>query len=118
MTTSGTRLVQRMTDDFETNWRRARQQVQLYCYRAAGNRDDGEDIFQQAAVRAWRGYASFRGDCAFVSWAIAIAKREVARVMGRKCERAASRPLSSSRRRRLACCRASRRRRRLATRTG
>ncbi|HLJ55766.1 MAG TPA: sigma factor [Chthonomonadaceae bacterium] len=79
-----------MTDDFETNWRRARQQVQLYCYRAAGNRDDGEDIFQQAAVRAWRGYASFRGDCAFVSWAIAIAKREVARVMGRKSERARS----------------------------
>jgi RNA polymerase sigma factor (sigma-70 family) len=76
-----------MAGDFETDWRGARQQVQLYCYRAAGNRDDGEDIFQQAAVRAWRGYASFRGDCAFVSWALAIARRETARVMGRKSER-------------------------------
>ncbi len=77
-----------MVCDFETNWRAARRQVQLFCYRAAGNPDDGEDIFQQAAVRAWRGYSSFRGDCAFVSWAIAIARRETARVMGRKSERA------------------------------
>jgi RNA polymerase sigma factor (sigma-70 family) len=77
-----------MADDFEKNWRSVRQQVQNYCYRAAGNRDDGEDIFQQVAVRAWRGYASFRGDCAFLSWAIAIARRETSRVMGSKSERA------------------------------
>ena len=77
-----------MVGDFETNWRSVRQQVLLYCYRAAGNRDDGEDIFQQVAVRAWRGYPSFRGECAFVSWAIAIARRETARVMGRRSERA------------------------------
>lgn len=76
-----------MARDFETEWRSVRQQVQLYCYRAAGNRDDAEDVFQQVAVRAWRGYASFRGDCAFLSWAIAIARRETARVMGRKAER-------------------------------
>ena len=77
-----------MVCDFETNWRSVRRQVQLYCHRAAGNHDDGEDIFQQVAVRAWRGYSSFRGDCAFVSLAIAIARRETARVMGRRSERA------------------------------
>jgi len=77
-----------MADNFEKNWRNVRQQVQNYCYRAAGNRDDGEDIFQQVAVRAWRGYASFRGECAFLSWALAIARRETSRVMGSKSERA------------------------------
>ncbi len=76
-----------MIGDFERDWRSVRQQVLLYCYRAAGNRDDAEDVFQQVAVRAWRGYATFRGDCAFLSWAIAIARRETARVMGRKAER-------------------------------
>ena len=76
-----------MAGDFETEWRKVRQQVLHFCYRSAGNRDDAEDIFQQVALRAWRGFATFRGECAFLSWAIAIARRETARIMSRKLER-------------------------------
>jgi len=76
-----------MQSDFETEWLRVRPKVWAYCCRAVRDQNDAEDIFQQVAVRAWRGHASFRGDAQFLTWVLSIARREVARLMGRKSDR-------------------------------
>jgi RNA polymerase sigma factor (sigma-70 family) len=76
-----------MDGDFETEWRATRAQVWAACSRAADDPNDAEDIFQQVAIRAWRGYPSFRGDSAFLTWVLAIARREIARVLRRRQER-------------------------------
>src|SRR5262249_48370023 len=59
------------------------RQVLAYCARSTGNQAEAEDIFQRVAIRAWRGYSNFRADSSFLTWALAIARREVARAMSR-----------------------------------
>lgn len=60
-------------------WRIARPQVLGYCRRSLENAADAEDVTQQVALRSWRGYAGFRKDAAFTTWALTIARREVMR---------------------------------------
>jgi RNA polymerase sigma factor (sigma-70 family) len=79
-----------MSGDFETEWRQVRPKVWAYCCRAARDQNDAEDIFQQVAIRAWRGFSSFRGDAQFLTWALSIARREVTRVLGGRSHRARS----------------------------
>ncbi|MGW3171756.1 sigma-70 family RNA polymerase sigma factor [Streptomyces sp. NPDC001153] len=63
-------------------WSEARLVVGAYCRRATHNRQDAEDLLQRVALRAWRGYPAFRGDAQFLTWVMAIARREAARMAG------------------------------------
>lgn len=43
------------------------------CWHYTGDRQAAEDCAQEAMVRLWRNLDSYRGDCAFESWAYRIA---------------------------------------------
>lgn len=43
-------------------------------------RADAEDLCQTVAIRAWGGFATFRGDSSFLTWVMSIAEREAARL--------------------------------------
>jgi RNA polymerase sigma factor (sigma-70 family) len=73
--------------DFETEWQRVARQVRAFCSRAVDDPYEAEEIFQQVAIRAWRGYSTFNGDATFLTWVLAIARREVARAMSHRYER-------------------------------
>ena len=52
------------------------RQVRQYCLkRTAGHLHDAEDLLQETAARAWRGYPTFRGNSTFVTWVTRIAER-------------------------------------------
>jgi DNA-directed RNA polymerase specialized sigma24 family protein len=42
-----------------------------------------DDVFQRTAIRAWRGYSTFRGD-SFLSWTLSIARNEGLREFGKR----------------------------------
>jgi RNA polymerase sigma factor (sigma-70 family) len=67
--------------------------VRTFCRRAFSDHADAEDLFQRIAIRAWRGHATFRGDCAYPTWVMRIAEREVARMAA---ERTRSRSWATS----------------------
>jgi|SRR5579871_1214618 len=76
---------QRDSAEFERWWLAVRKSLWYWCYRQIHTRDDTEDLVQIVAMRAWRGYADFRGDNSnFYSWVMAIARREVATYIKRK----------------------------------
>ena len=52
---------------------RYQDRVFALCLWMLANRDDAEDAAQDAFVRAFRGLANFRGDCAFSTWLHRIA---------------------------------------------
>jgi RNA polymerase sigma factor (sigma-70 family) len=64
---------------FEHNWLEVRAQVLAFCYRLMQNQNDAEDLFQEVAIRAWRGYRSFRGESSFSTWVLTIVRREATR---------------------------------------
>lgn len=49
------------------------KQVYFTCLRMLGNQQDAEDCAQEAMLRAYRAFDSFRGDAAFSTWIIRIA---------------------------------------------
>jgi len=69
---------------FEAAWLEARGRVMAYCRGMAERPGEADDIFQQVAIRAWRGYATFKGDAPFLSWVLAIARRESLRLLARR----------------------------------
>lgn len=77
-------------------WAAAQPQLMAYARWATGSREEAEDLVQAVAVRAWRGFAHFRGDAAFLTWTMAIARREAARAGARR-QRLLSGALSSLR---------------------
>jgi RNA polymerase sigma-70 factor (ECF subfamily) len=50
--------------------------VYATCLRLAGNREDAEELTQNAFVRAWENLASFRGDSTFATWLHRLALNE------------------------------------------
>lgn len=72
---------------FETLWREAENCLRIYCYRTMRNADDAEDLLQRVAIRAWRGYPTFRGDASFLTWVMKIAEREAIRMKARELQR-------------------------------
>jgi RNA polymerase sigma factor (sigma-70 family) len=66
-------------ETFDDQWRAARPVLQRYCLRATRSHADAEDLFGHVALRVFRGYPGFRGDCSFQSWALRIAEREASR---------------------------------------
>jgi RNA polymerase sigma factor (sigma-70 family) len=55
-------------DAFEALARRHRERVYRTALRLTGNRDDAEDVAQEALVQAWEHLGRFRGDSAFATW--------------------------------------------------
>jgi RNA polymerase sigma-70 factor (ECF subfamily) len=53
---------------FEEVVRRTYRQVYTQALRLVGDRQDAEDVAQDAYVRAFRGLGSFRGDAQFETW--------------------------------------------------
>ncbi len=47
--------------------------VYAFVLKTVGSREDAEDIVQETFCRAWRGIASFRGDCKILTWLCKIA---------------------------------------------
>jgi RNA polymerase sigma factor (sigma-70 family) len=74
------------TRRFEQDWARAREGVWRFCLWSAPTRADAEDLFQTVALRAWRGYPTFKGECSFATWVGAIA-RNAASSMGTQAGR-------------------------------
>ncbi|MFF9063977.1 RNA polymerase sigma factor [Streptomyces sp. NPDC014891] len=71
-------------DDFAREWQAVRPQVLAYARARMRHQADAEDLCQMVAVRAWRGYATFRRDASFPTWVMAIAVRESARLAVRQ----------------------------------
>ncbi len=69
---------------FEAAWLEAQERVMAYCRAVAERPGEADDIVQQVAIRAWRGYATFKGDAPFLSWVLAIARRESLRLLSRR----------------------------------
>ena len=51
------------------------RQVYFTCLRMMGNREDAEDCAQESMLKAFRSFASFRGDSQFSTWLYAITTR-------------------------------------------
>ena len=58
---------------FEQLVRVHHRRVYMTAYRMTGNRDDADDVTQEAFVRAYRGLASFGGKSDFFTWVYRIA---------------------------------------------
>ncbi len=56
-------------DAFERIYREHSPKVYALCLRlSGGGAADASDLMQDVFIRAWRGLATFRGECAFSSW--------------------------------------------------
>ncbi|MER6251898.1 sigma-70 family RNA polymerase sigma factor [Streptomyces sp. NPDC001584] len=75
---------ERVDAHFAREWAAVQRQLLAYARWATGSREEAEDLVQAVAVRAWRGFAHFRGDAAFLTWTMAIARREAARAGARR----------------------------------
>jgi RNA polymerase sigma-70 factor (ECF subfamily) len=47
--------------------------IQAFCRRLAGNRDDGDDLCQEALARAWERFVALRDQKSFKAWLYRIA---------------------------------------------
>lgn len=65
--------------DFESLFVEDRQVLLSFCRIHTDNLQHAEDLFQIVALKAWRGFKSFRRECKFRTWLMKIAQREAAR---------------------------------------
>ncbi|MFC4071546.1 RNA polymerase sigma factor [Actinoplanes subglobosus] len=65
---------------FTDCWKEAKSEVIKFCRSSAGRLGEAEELYQRVMIRAWRGFPSFRGDAAFLTWVLRIARREAARL--------------------------------------
>jgi RNA polymerase sigma factor (sigma-70 family) len=73
-----------MTDEeFAQQWRAVASQVTRTCRYALSDSALCADVAQQVAIRAWRGAATFRGDCPFSLWVLRITRNEINRALRR-----------------------------------
>jgi RNA polymerase sigma-70 factor, ECF subfamily len=66
-------------DRFERAWQEHRPRVAVLVARLAGDPELAEDLTQEIAVRAFQGYAGFRGDASLYTWLYRIAVNVVHR---------------------------------------
>ncbi len=57
----------------EAELARQRPRLRLHCYRMVGNLDDADDLTQETALRAWRGWQTYRGNSSLTTWLYQIA---------------------------------------------
>jgi len=63
----------RNAEEFENLASQEEKKVYAACYHMMGNREDALDCAQEAMLRAFRSFSSFRGDAQFSTWIIRIA---------------------------------------------
>lgn len=61
------------TEQFERLAAENERQVYAVCYHMMGSREDAQDCAQEAMLRAFRAFASFRRDASFSTWITRIA---------------------------------------------
>ena len=69
-----------MDESFDTAWRQVALGVLSWCRREMRDDDQAAELCQRVMIRAWRGHATFRGDCAYQTWVVRIAIHEAARL--------------------------------------
>lgn len=57
---------------FEELADRTRTKIQRFAYQLAGNREDAEDLTQEAFMRAYRSFDTFNGERSFENWVLRI----------------------------------------------
>jgi len=57
---------------FEEIVRRHEKKIFAVAFRLSGNRQEGEDLAQEAFIRAWRGLANFRKEASLETWLVTI----------------------------------------------
>lgn len=78
---------------FEELVRRHADQLYAVILRFNGDRQEAEEVTQEAFLRAWRGIGSFKGDSQFFTWLYRIGINEAKRRIGRRSAGARSRSL-------------------------
>lgn len=69
---------------FEEAWAQVRPPIAAFCRLATHNAADAQELYQITTIRAWRGHANFRGESAYLTWAMRIAEREAIRLAARR----------------------------------
>jgi RNA polymerase sigma-70 factor (ECF subfamily) len=64
-----------------------RAQLHAHCYRMLGSLHDGEDVLQEALLRAWRGLGRFDGRSALRTWLYRIATNACLDAIARRPKR-------------------------------
>ena len=82
--------------DFESAWTASVRQLRAVAMRAVRDSSLADDIVQEVAVRAFRGYPRFNGDCPVIAWLIKLLKHEISRVLAMKRREAAFDSLESA----------------------
>ena len=62
---------------FAQAWSQAHDQVRLFVESVIWNRHDAEDVTQEVAYKAGRGFATYDPEQPFVAWVMGIARNEV-----------------------------------------
>jgi len=68
MTTDATTLTAEAPREFERLMKRTRRQALHMAYSMTGNRDEAEDLTQEAYVRAYRAFGTYNRQLPFESW--------------------------------------------------
>lgn len=68
-----------MQPDFGLEWSKVQAQVFGYCLGRIRDHARAMDVTQEVALRAMRGYASFRGESTFKTWVFQIVNNELYR---------------------------------------
>ena len=71
-------------------WEPARQRCLREARRILGNRDDAEEVVQEALVRAWRKRHALRNPAASLPWMLQITRNEAMRFAAQRQRRRAS----------------------------
>jgi RNA polymerase sigma-70 factor, ECF subfamily len=79
------------SDDFTRLTGEFRPELLVHCYRMLGSADEAEDLVQETFLRAWKGYAGFRGRSSARTWLYRIATNACLTAI----ERRGRRPLPS-----------------------
>src|SRR5437660_1792482 len=64
----GTQIAYKSHSEFEALIARTQRQAYNMAYRLTGNRDDAEDLTQEAYLRAYRSFGSYNRDLPFENW--------------------------------------------------
>lgn len=62
---------------FAQAWSQSHDQVRLYVESVIWNRHDAEDVTQEVAYKAGRGFATYDTELPFIAWVMGIARNEV-----------------------------------------